>query len=64
MMNVAGIMNVNMENVIAYHSEFEFEKCGTHIPMSLYRRYGAISNNGGIVPKIATNQPQAKPQTT
>lgn len=57
-------MNVQIENVIAYHSEFALEKCGIQMPMSLYRRYGATSSNGGIVPRMATNQPQAKPQTT
>lgn len=62
--NDPGIMNVHIENVIAYHNEFALEKCGTQMPMSLYSRYGATSNNGGIVPSIPTNQPQAKPQTT
>lgn len=57
-------MNVHIVNVIAYHSEFALEKYGKQIPMSLYSRYGATSNNGGMVPSIARNQPQAKPQTT
>lgn len=57
-------MNVHIVNVIAYHSEFVLEKYGTQIPMSLYRRYGATSNSGGIVPSMATNQPHAKPQIT
>lgn len=62
--NDPGIMNVHIVNVIAYHNEFGLEKYGTQIPMSLYTRYGATSNNGGIVPSIARNQPQAKPHTT
>lgn len=62
--NEPGIMNVHIVNVIAYHREFALEKYGKQIPMSLYSRYGATSNNGGMVPSIARNQPQAKPQTT
>lgn len=62
--NDPGIMNVHIVNVIAYHNEFASVKCGKQIPMSLYKRYGATSNNGGIVPSRATNQPHTKPQIT
>lgn len=59
--NDPGMMNVHIVNKIAYQREFSDEKFGKHIPISLYKRYGATSKNGGIVEIIATNHPQIKP---
>lgn len=59
-----GITSVKMVNVMAYHKDLAAEKCGAQMPTLMSNRYGATSKNGGIVARMATNQPHANPQTT
>lgn len=61
MIKEPGMMNVHRVKTIAYQSVFGVAKSGMHMPMSLYSRYGATLKNGGIVERMATNQPQPKP---
>lgn len=64
MMTKPGITSVKMVNEMAYHKDRAAEKCGAQMPTLISKRYGATSKKGGIVAKMATNQPHAKPQTT